>query len=98
MASSNSSSGGISTLGLLGIVFVTLKLCKVIDWSWWYVTMPFWIVIPFLIFLLIIWIIVKITENKIHKKINTFKPTPRKSKFQQRLDDYMEQKKSNDNS
>jgi hypothetical protein len=27
---------------LLGIVFVTLKLCGVIDWSWWWVTAPFW--------------------------------------------------------
>lgn len=28
---------------LLGIVFVTLKLCGVIGWSWWWVTLPFWI-------------------------------------------------------
>ena len=35
-------SGGISILGLLGIVFIVLKLCKVIDWSWWWVTSPFW--------------------------------------------------------
>ena len=35
-------SGGIGTLGLLGVVFVTLKLCGVIDWSWWWVTLPFW--------------------------------------------------------
>lgn len=41
-STSNSSSGGIGVLGLLGVVFVTLKLCGVIDWSWWYVTMPFW--------------------------------------------------------
>lgn len=34
--------GGASTLGLLGVVFVTLKLCGVIDWSWWAVTAPFW--------------------------------------------------------
>ena len=27
---------------LLTVVFVTLKLCKIIDWSWWYVTMPLW--------------------------------------------------------
>jgi hypothetical protein len=31
-----------SWLGLLGIVFVTLKLTGVIDWSWWWVTLPFW--------------------------------------------------------
>ena len=41
-SSSSSSSGGIGVLGLLGVVFVTLKLTNVIDWSWWYVTMPFW--------------------------------------------------------
>lgn len=35
--------GGIGIFGVLGIVFVTLKLCGVIDWSWWLVTMPFWI-------------------------------------------------------
>lgn len=25
------------------LVLATLKLCKVIDWSWWLVFMPFWI-------------------------------------------------------
>ena len=30
-------------IGLLGIVFITLKLIGVIDWSWWWVTTPFWI-------------------------------------------------------
>lgn len=29
-------------LGLLGVVFVTLKLTHTIDWSWWWVTAPFW--------------------------------------------------------
>jgi len=28
--------------GLLGVVFVTLKLTGVINWSWWWVTAPFW--------------------------------------------------------
>lgn len=41
-SSSSSSSGGIGILGLLGVVFVTLKLTDVIDWSWWWVTAPFW--------------------------------------------------------
>lgn len=40
MAKQNSS--GIGILGLLGILFVGLKLTNQIDWSWWYVTMPFW--------------------------------------------------------
>lgn len=40
--SSSSSSGGIGVIGLLGVVFVTLKLLGYIDWSWWWVTAPFW--------------------------------------------------------
>lgn len=35
-------SGGIGVLGLLGVAFVVLKLTGVIDWSWWWVTIPFW--------------------------------------------------------
>lgn len=39
----NTASGGIGVCGLLGVAFVILKLCKVINWSWWWVTAPFWI-------------------------------------------------------
>ena len=48
-----SSSGGVGVLGLLGVAFVVLKLCHVIDWSWWWVTAPFWglIVLIILFFL-----------------------------------------------
>lgn len=35
-------SGGIGVFGLLGVVFVTLKLTGIITWSWWWVTLPFW--------------------------------------------------------
>jgi hypothetical protein len=34
-------------LAMLGILFVGLKLGNVINWSWWWVTCPFWI--PFVI-------------------------------------------------
>ena len=34
---------GIGVVGMLGIVFVVLKLTGYIDWSWWWVTLPFWI-------------------------------------------------------
>ena len=33
----------ISFSFLLGLAFIVLKLCKVIGWSWWWVTAPFWI-------------------------------------------------------
>jgi len=29
-------------IGLLGVLFVGLKLTGYIDWSWWLVTLPFW--------------------------------------------------------
>lgn len=32
----------IGPIGLLGVLFVALKLTKVIAWSWWWVTAPFW--------------------------------------------------------
>lgn len=39
------SSGGIGIFGLLGVIFVTLKIldiAPVAAWSWWWVTVPFW--------------------------------------------------------
>jgi len=42
MSDTSNSSGGIGVAGLLGVVFVTLKLTHTIDWSWWWVTAPFW--------------------------------------------------------
>lgn len=33
---------GIPILGLLGIAFIVLKLCGVINWSWLWVLAPFW--------------------------------------------------------
>lgn len=35
------SSNGIGFIGLLQIVFIVLKLCKIIEWSWWEVMLPF---------------------------------------------------------
>lgn len=39
---SRTTHGGIGVTGLLGVLFVALKLTGVIDWSWWWVTTPFW--------------------------------------------------------
>jgi hypothetical protein len=43
---SSDDSGGGTSLGfgpVLFMIFLTLKLCGVIDWSWWWVTSPLWI-------------------------------------------------------
>jgi len=33
---------GFPLLGILGLIFITLKLTGVIAWSWWWVLAPFW--------------------------------------------------------
>lgn len=40
MSQNNTSSTGIGFFGLLGIVFITLKLTNIINWSWWLVLLP----------------------------------------------------------
>lgn len=53
MAEKNSSAnGGIGFFGLLGILFIALKLTGVIDWSWWFVLLP--VYGPFMLVLLAI--------------------------------------------
>ena len=54
----SASSGGIGLGGAVFIVFLVLKLCSVIDWSWWWVTAPLWI--PLAIFLGILGLILVI--------------------------------------
>lgn len=36
-------SAGVGFISLLTIAFIVLKLCGVIDWSWWWVVSPIWI-------------------------------------------------------
>ena len=38
----SSSSGGIGILGLMFLIFMTLKLTGFINWSWWWVAAPLW--------------------------------------------------------
>jgi hypothetical protein len=73
MSDSNSSSGGIGVAGLLGVVFITLKLTHNIDWSWWWVLAPFWIPGAFVLALLaIVGVVagaVKLIDKSDEKKI-----------------------------
>lgn len=36
----NNTGGGVGLLGLLGLLFIGLKLTGYIDWSWWLVLLP----------------------------------------------------------
>lgn len=61
MKSSGSSSGGIGFVGLLTIVFITLKLTGYITWPWVWVLSPIWIMTIILLLILgfCLWIIFK---------------------------------------
>jgi len=44
MSDTSSSSSGSGFTGLLAVLFIGLKLTHYIDWSWWWVLSPLWIV------------------------------------------------------
>ena len=50
----------ISFGGLLAVVFITLKLCGVISWSWWWVLAPLWIqfILVILVILIALFIVI----------------------------------------
>lgn len=58
-----SPSSGLSFPSILTLIFIALKLCKVITWSWLWVLSPMWIVLSIygiiLIVILIIYLIQK---------------------------------------
>ena len=56
-------SHGIGFTGLLTIVFIILKLCGIITWSWWWVLSPLWISAILWVILVIIVLFVGGWEN-----------------------------------
>ena len=60
---SSAASSGIGFWGLLQIVFITLKLLNVIEWSWWWVLSPTWISVTLFVFLVVIFLAVAAAMN-----------------------------------
>ena len=54
---------GIGTFGLLGIAFIVLRLCNVIDWNWIWVLAPFWLPIAIVLVIILIGIIAGLFDN-----------------------------------
>lgn len=54
----------IGVFSLLGIVFVILKLCKIITWKWVWVLCPFWIGAILYLLLIVLNIILAIKSWK----------------------------------
>jgi len=63
-SNNNVTTGGITAIDVLQIVFIVLKLCRVIKWSWWLVLMPLWISLGIGVILFIILVIYGIWLKK----------------------------------
>lgn len=59
--------GGMNFLEALLLVFIILKLCQIINWSWWWVLSPMWIPLALWLILLIITIIAELLYKLKHK-------------------------------
>jgi len=62
--SKSASSSGIGFSGALTILFIGLKLGKVIDWSWWWVLSPIWISISLALIVIVIFITISVISRK----------------------------------
>lgn len=61
---SQQSSGGVSGLTVLLVVFVVLKLTGLIAWSWWYVLAPMWVPLALVAALLgVAWLLTVVGER-----------------------------------
>lgn len=61
--SNNSKAGGIGFLGLLTLIFITLKLTHFIEWSWLWVLAPIWIPTALVVVILVIALIVLLVKE-----------------------------------
>jgi hypothetical protein len=65
----NTTNSGVSLGTVLFLIFLVLKLCNVIDWSWWWVTSPLWISAGLLVLLFIgIFIYYSIKDARMNSK------------------------------
>lgn len=69
---SNRDSGGgrtgIGFIGVLQLIFIVLKLCKVIEWSWWLVLIPLWIELALCVLIIVVVVIAAIVKGKIRDR------------------------------
>jgi Transmembrane Fragile-X-F protein len=85
---------GLSQTGLLStlllVAFIVLKLCKVIDWNWWWVLSPLWIPICLAVVIGIVYFIIKSKVKEPEKERGIIIT---KSKWQERYEQMQESQK-----
>ena len=57
-AKSGVTTGGLSLSTVLFLIFLVLKLCGVITWSWWWVTAPLWGGIALILAILVVFMLI----------------------------------------
>ncbi len=67
---------GLNLVSLIGIILVLLKLTGYISWSWWIVTLPFWIGGLFILFVGMLLIGSYIQRRNRYKKLRKDKWLP----------------------
>ena len=73
MSESKSVTVNFPFLGILTLIFITLKLTHFIDWSWWWVLAPMWVPLSIaLLLILIAYAIVFISNKAIDRKRKNF--------------------------
>lgn len=55
---------GLNFADVLLLIFITLKLLGIINWSWWWVLSPIWIPLAIIVVLVAIYFIVAAITDK----------------------------------
>jgi hypothetical protein len=63
--SKESSSSGVSFMGLLTILFIALKLTNFIDWSWWWVLSPMWLSAVILVLAVLLLVLIRKAKERL---------------------------------
>lgn len=86
MSENKTRDGGIGFTSLLLLAFIVLKLCKVINWSWWWVLSPLWVPVAAAIVGFVLYLVYSLPKQK--KEADKFE-----SKWNQRMREMQEQKR-----
>lgn len=65
--SSTTRAGGVGIGGVVQVVFIVLKLCKLINWSWWLVFLPTFISLGLFVFFFVLGMLIAVIDALIHK-------------------------------
>ena len=62
MKKDNHSGGGIGFCGALTIVFIVLRLCHIVGWSWWIVLLPALVKAAIILVIFIVLVIAELSD------------------------------------